>query len=96
MAFGFSASHTEKSRVEGTPGDVRCATVEAILSLGWALTAADWTGAHARVGWSACSIGERVTVRFSDRGLRVTSRCIQVTQCFDWGKNRANVRRRIM
>ena len=38
--------------------------------------------------------GERVIITFlSDDSIAVTSKCALPVQCFDWGKNKANIKK---
>jgi len=92
MAFGFPAYHTEE--LTGTPGPVfRNALLEAIHALRWSVRDETETEITASTGVSFWSWGEKILVRLHEHGATVTSRCALVTQCFDWGKNRSNVRK---
>ena len=95
MTFGFPAYHTAQMP-SFTARDPHEAVRRAIAALGWTVRddAPDLITATASVNLS--SWGETVSVEFPPGGgLTITSRCSLPTQCFDWGKNKRNVRRLI-
>ncbi len=94
MSFGFPAYHTEHVS-RALPPSFRNLLDKSFRKLGWLVQDETDDNMTASTGYSPSSWGEHVSVRFDSLGYTVTSRCILVTQCFDWGRNRWNVRRLI-
>lgn len=94
MSFGFPAYHTEHVSC-APPASFRNLLDKTIRSLGWLVQYETEDNITASTGFSLSSWGEHVSVRYNSLGYTVTSRCILITQCFDWGKNKSNVRRLI-
>jgi hypothetical protein len=93
MAFGFPAYHTEALDQIGSGAGVRSAVKKAIRSLGWSIREESSDAITASISINWWSWGERVVVRFlPGGGLSVTSKCALPTQCFDFDKNKANVK----
>jgi len=95
MAFGFPAFHTEHLRsVRVRSGDLQAVIIESLTALSWKIHEHSQSRIVAVIPTNLRSWGEvvEITVPAGD-SLLVTSRCQLPTQCFDWGKNRANVRR---
>ena len=95
MSFGFPAYYTERySSGSGSGTALQSASHAALKSLGWKLLAEQDAQITASTSMSLWSWGERVQLCFStERSVSVTSRCSWPLQCFDWGKNRTNVRK---
>ena len=94
MAFGFPAYHTEECPLRGSEARLRDAVLDALAHLGWKVKEETATAIRASTSLSLWSYGERVLIRFrNDGGITATSKCALVTQCFDWGKNKRNVRK---
>ena len=93
MAFGFPAYHTE--RYDSQNGiDLRLATKEALARLSWSMREVGPMEILASTNMNFRSWGEKVTIKFETaRTILITSRCALPTQCLDWGKNKANVKR---
>ena len=93
MAFGFPAYHTESySPGRLGTGDLRSAAHSALIALGWILREDGDVQMTVSTGANLRSWGEKVLINFlPDNTISVTSRCMLPTQCFDWGKNKANV-----
>jgi hypothetical protein len=94
MSFGFPAYHTEHVSCQLNPS-FRYRLDKAVRSLGWLIWGEmnNTMTASTQLNW--LSWGERVNVEYTDQGYTITSRCILFTQCFDWGKNKSNVRKLI-
>ena len=91
MAFGFPAYHTERYDAQHDI-DLRSVAKETLAQLSWALRTEESMEILASTSLNLRSWGEKVTIKFeADRSISITSRCALPTQCFDWGKNRANV-----
>lgn len=61
-------------------------------SLGWSIESQSLNQIVAKTKMNMATWGETVTIRFLlEGGVEVSSRCALPTQCFDWGKNKANV-----
>jgi len=68
--------------------------VVAFRALGWRPQEFAIDGWTAVIGLNMCSWGELVRVAWVGPGrLLLRSECRHRSQCFDWGKNRRNVRR---
>lgn len=95
MAFGFPAYHTEHLRgVKVRAGDLHAAVNEILAALSWKIRKQSRNRIVATIATNLRSWGEVVEITFaSGDSLLITSRCRLPTQCFDWGKNKANVRR---
>ena len=95
MAFGFPAYHTERySAAVGNPADLRTAVRATLNALSWSVIEERSDQIVAGTSMNMRSWGEKVLVNFlPDSAISVTSKCALVTQCFDWGKNKANVNR---
>ena len=93
MAFGFPAYHTEEAIGSGDENRLRNSVKNAILSLGWNIHTEATTIITASTSPNLSSWGEGVVIHFFPGcRLSVTSKCALFTQCFDWGKNKRNVR----
>lgn len=95
MAFGFPAYHTERYSADaGKSADLRFAVRETLNELSWPLREEASDQIIASTSVNIRSWGEKVLIRFlPDNSISVTSKCALPTQCFDWGKNNANVGR---
>ncbi|MCA9068374.1 MAG: hypothetical protein KDA84_05600 [Planctomycetaceae bacterium] len=92
MAFGFPAYHTERYSPGPMAGDLMDAVYESLRALRWSIREDYDDEIIASTNVSLLSWGEKVEIRLSGRhSLSITSKCVLPTQCFDWGKNRANV-----
>jgi len=94
MSFGFPA-HAEGSwHFEADPAAIAEAVEQALLRLGWDYQQTERGHWQATIPWNFWSWGEVVELELgADGTLAVRSRCTWVLQCFDWGKNRQNVKR---
>lgn len=91
MAFGFPAYHTERYDAQNDI-DLRSVAKETLAQLSWVLRTEGSMEILASTSLNLRTWGEKVTIKFEDdRSISITSRCALPTQCFDWGKNRANV-----
>jgi hypothetical protein len=94
MAFGFPASHTERYSPGTATPDLRRAVRETFIALSWSVREETPDGIVASTSADLRSWGEKVFVDFPpDDAISVTSKCALPTQCLDWGKNKANVRK---
>ena len=94
MAFGFPAYHTESFSPVDSQADLHAAVKKALGSLSWSVREETTEQILASSSMNLRSWGEKVLIRFlPDHSISVTSQCALPTQCFDWGKNKANVRR---
>jgi hypothetical protein len=93
MAFCFPAYARGTRRYDSSPDALREAVARALSALGWTAYG-NWSGRCfvAEVGYNFWSWGEKISVEIDREGkIRVESRCMLPTQCFDWGKNQCNV-----
>ena len=94
MAFGFPAHYTESYSADGSLTDLRAAVKKALDSLSWFMEEETTERILTSTRVNIRSWGEKVFINFlSDNYISVTSKCALPTQCFDWGKNKANVRK---
>ena len=92
MAFGFPAYHTESYSPSESGSDLRTAVTTTLDALSWSITKESPDTIIASNRLNIRSWGEEVIVTFlPDNTISVTSRCALRTQCFDWGKNKANI-----
>ncbi len=93
MAFGFPAYHTECYSTDTSKStDLRVAVRETLTALSWSVREESHDRIIASTSMSSRSWGEKVLIIFlPDKSISVTSKCSLPTQCFDWGKNKANV-----
>lgn len=93
MAFGFPAYARATRRYGRSREALKEPVARALSALGWTAFG-NWSGSHflAEVGVNLWSWGEKVHVTINaDGSVWMESKCRFVTQCFDWGKNQANV-----
>ena len=95
MAFGFPAYHTERySAAADKSADLRVAVRATLKALSWTTREDAGEQIVASTGVNIRSWGEKMLINFlPDRSISVTSKCALPTQCLDWGKNKANVRK---
>lgn len=95
MAFGFPAYHTAQYSTKGDrKSELHTAVHAALAALSWSVKEETVDGLLASTSINLRSWGERVLILFkSDHSISVTSQCALPTQCFDWGKNKANVKK---
>lgn len=95
MTFGFPAYHTERLLVPtDTPDQLHASVKDTLQSLGWSIESYYAPRLIVKSSISLSSWGERIEIDFlADQRLVITSKCVMPTQCFDWGRNRANVMR---
>lgn len=94
MAFGFPAYHIERLTVAPASGDARSVALRTLAALSWQLRQQSDSQLLASTGMGLRSWGERIEIDLlPNNEITITSKCALPTQCFDWGKNRANVRR---
>ncbi len=94
MSFGFPAFHVEEVAVMASNSDIRAICHWALGNLGWKISQEFNTGIHASTSLSLSSWTEKIEIDFlaPDR-LKIRSACALPTQCFDWGKNRKNIKK---
>ena len=91
MTFGFPAYYTEHFETDANI-DLRTAVRETFVSLSWKIKEETAEAISATVSVGVRSYGETVTIHFiSPQSISVKSQCSIPTQCFDFGKNKANV-----
>ncbi len=91
MTFGFPAYYTDSYDIE-TENDLREAVKKTLRSLGWSIRSRSQDSITAASKMGLRSWGEIITIEFGNKNrINVTSKCSMFTQCFDWGKNKANV-----
>lgn len=95
MTFGFPAYHTERLHVPtDTPDQLHGAIKDTLQSIGWSIESYHAPRLVVKSSISLSSWGERIEIDFlGDQWVSITSKCAMPTQCFDWGRNRANVLR---
>src|SRR5690349_17364217 len=95
MAVGLPAFHTEQySAAEDRCADLRAAVLTVLNALSWPIREQTADRIVASTSVSIASWGEEISITFMlDSRITVTSKCALPTQCFDWGKNKANVRK---
>ena len=94
MAFGFPAYHTESYSAGGSLTELHAAAKKALDSLFWSIREETTERIIASTSISFRSWGEKVIINcLPDNTISVTSTCALRTQCLDWGKNEANVRK---
>lgn len=93
MAFGFPAYHTERYCADtGKSADLRAAVRVTLNALSWSIREEVSDRITASTSGNIRSWGEKILISFlPDNSISVTSKCALPTQCFDWGKNKANV-----
>lgn len=93
MAFGFPAYHTERCQVPPAAMANACLAIRsAITSQGWRVRNETMQRIEASTGVNLWSWGETIIVdAMPDYSITITSKCSWPLQCFDWGKNQANV-----
>ena len=94
MAFGFPAYHTENYSLNDGPSNLRATVKLALNAVSWSIRKESPDTIVASTSLSLLSWGERVIITFlSDGSIAVTSECTWPIQCFDWGKNKANIKK---
>jgi hypothetical protein len=95
MSFGFTAYHTERCSPDTTrSADLRVAVRATLAALSWSVREESHDQIAASTSMNFRSWGEKVLISFlPDKSISVTSKCSLPTQCFDWGKNKANLAR---
>ena len=92
MTFGFPAYHTETYAPSGDGADIRASVKSTLQAVSWSIRNEFPDRIEASISFNFRSWGENVVVTFLPNGtVSVTSSCVLPTQCFDWGKNKANV-----
>ena len=94
MAFGFPAYHTENYTLNDGTSNLRASVKSALKAVSWSIRKESPDTIVASTSLSLLSWGERVIITFlSDESITVTSKCTWPIQCFDWGKNKANIKK---
>lgn len=94
MAFGFPAYHRERVAIHATTGAAGDIVLKTLTALSWQLRQQSPNQLLASTSMGLRSWGERIEIDLlPNNEITITSKCALPTQCFDWGKNRANVRR---
>ena len=92
MTFGFPAYHTERYSAGAALADLRSAVRATLNALSWSVRQETHDGIIGSTNMNIRSWGEKIVITFQpDNSISVTSKCALPTQCFDWGKNKANV-----
>ena len=91
MTFGFPAHHTETYSAGTATADLREAARETLTVLMWSVREETSDSILADTPANLRCWGGLIT--FTADSLSVCSKCFLPTQCVDWGKNKANVRR---
>jgi hypothetical protein len=93
MAFGFPAYHTEHYSADaGMSADLNVVARSALKAMSWSIRTESDGQIVASTSVNLRSWAEEVLISFlPDNSISVTSKCSWPTQCFDWGKNKANV-----
>ena len=95
MAFGFPAYHEETIDLEIPRNEIISFLKPIIGSLSWAII--EYTENHMKVISNTTlleSDPQYITITILPSGsTHVRSQCSIFTQCFDWGKNKKNVRK---
>ena len=93
MSFGFPAYSIGSQRYNLGQSDLLGVVSESLDRLGWHYEMSSPNRFIASNRVNLWSWGENIVVETSSDGV-VTARseCLLITQCFDWGKNRRNVR----
>ncbi|MDM7923501.1 MAG: hypothetical protein QUS14_14480 [Pyrinomonadaceae bacterium] len=77
----------------GSRQAAREAALSAFEKLGWNYMERPDGGFQVDIGVNLLSWGERFTISLHEpTTITIESKCILVTQCLDWGKNKANVK----
>ncbi len=94
MAFGFPAYHRERAAFPATGGAAVDMVLKTLTALSWQLRQQSPNQLLASTSMGLRSWGERIEIDLlPNNEITITSKCALPTQCFDWGKNRANVQR---
>ena len=93
MSFGFPAYSVNSQRYPLSQSDLLGVVGEALDRLGWHYERSSPNRFIAKNGANLWTWGENIIVEIpSDGVVTARSECLLITQCFDWGKNRRNVR----
>jgi hypothetical protein len=93
MAFGFPAYYKITFPFIGPRQATKEAAAYAFGVLGWNYFESANGDYLVEFGGTLWSWGERLTVSFDGPDtVTVESKCVMVTQCVDWGKNKQNVK----
>ena len=93
MTFGFPAYSTGSQRFNLGQPDLVGVVGESLRGLGWSYETPSQGKFVARNSANLRSWGEEIAVEvYYDGTVTARSKCLLVTQCFDWGKNRRNVK----
>ncbi|MEM7347293.1 MAG: hypothetical protein AAF485_23895 [Chloroflexota bacterium] len=93
MTFGFPAYFTDQIEHHKDRETAIESVKTALSTLSWPIEEELSTQIKAKTSVNMSSWGEQIVIDYSDNSLlRVTSKCALPTQCFDWGKNKRNVR----
>ena len=91
MALGFPANASESRRFSASPDAIGQAAVGVFQALGWQYTGSTPGLLLGKVGISAMSWGEKLSVAIAPDGtVTVNSAGAFPLQWLDWGKNRRN------
>lgn len=94
MVFGFPAYYSDGYSAGGTLTALRTAVRNALDSLSWSIREETTERLLTSTSMNLRSWGEKILICFlDDNTITVTSKCAFPTQCFDWGKNKANVQK---
>ena len=93
MAFGFPAYHTDIYKMKsGQSADSIVVLKTALKILSWPIKEEAARHIIASTSLNLRSWGEKIEINvLPDNSISITSKCSMPTQCFDWGKNKANV-----
>ena len=95
MAFGFPAYYTERYSPDTTrSADLVAAVKQSLAALSWSVREESHDQIVASTSMNFRSWGKKVLISFlPDKSISITRKCSLPTQCFDWGKNKANLKR---
>ena len=92
MALAFPAYHTELFSSGIAATELHRNVRECLVALSWTIEEEKDDGFVAVTDINLRSFGERVSINLlPDNFIQITSKCVLMTQCFDWGKNKENV-----
>lgn len=93
MSFGFPAYSTASRRFDLGRQDLVGVVRESLDGLGWRYETPAPDQFVARNSVNLWSWGEKISVEVGGDGtVTARSECLLATQCFDWGKNKRNVK----
>ena len=93
MTFAFPAYHRETIEPNDPGNNVHARVLTCLSGLKWSVSRNNPSQIQATTSVNLWSWGEKIVIDIAESGtLSITSKCSLPTQCFDWGKNKNNVR----